>query len=80
MNEYIAAFFSHFGAISYCKELKAQGIDAKPMPVPRAVSSSCGTCVSYAYSIPIEVDDCDLEAIYVKAGGAFECVVKISDE
>lgn len=42
---YIATFFSHFGAIRYKKLCEQDGIAAKAMPVPRNLSSSCGTCV-----------------------------------
>lgn len=42
---YIATFFSHFGAIRYKKLCEQQGIAVKAMPVPRDLSSSCGTCV-----------------------------------
>ena len=42
---YIATFFSHYGAM-HCKKLcEKTGIPAKMMPVPRMLSSSCGTCV-----------------------------------
>ena len=41
----IATFFSHFGAIRCKKRCDETGITAKMMPVPRALSSSCGTCV-----------------------------------
>ena len=42
---YIAKFFSHFGAIRYNKLCEQAGYMAKTMPVPRTLSSSCGTCV-----------------------------------
>ena len=42
---YIATFFSHFGAMQYKKICDKTGITAKMMPVPRMLSSSCGTCV-----------------------------------
>ena len=80
MNEYIAVFHSHFGAMSYCKALKKQGIAARPMPVPRKISSSCGTCISYAHTGPVEVDGCELAAVYIQAGDVLECVVKIDAE
>ena len=48
--KYIATFFSHFGAIRFEKNCRAKNIPAKLMPVPRTLSSSCGTCVSYEYS------------------------------
>lgn len=42
---YIATFFSHYGAM-HCKKLCDEaGIPARMMPVPRTLSSSCGTCV-----------------------------------
>ncbi|MBR2854523.1 MAG: DUF3343 domain-containing protein [Clostridia bacterium] len=41
----IATFFSHFGAMRCKKRCDETGITAKMMPVPRALSSSCGTCV-----------------------------------
>lgn len=47
MTKYIATFYSHFGAIRYVRELKQQGIIGRTMPVPRNLSSSCGTCVMY---------------------------------
>ncbi len=42
---YIVTFFSHFGAIRFKKEWEKAGHPAILMPVPRNLSSSCGTCV-----------------------------------
>ena len=45
------------------------------MPVPRALSSSCGTCVRYTAA-----DDCrdlldrDWEALYACAGDGYTCL------
>ena len=44
---YIATFYSHFGAIRFKKECKKEQISAEAMPVPRDLSSSCGTCVRF---------------------------------
>ena len=44
---YIATFYSHFGAIRFKKICQNQGWAAQVMPVPRDLSSSCGTCVRY---------------------------------
>lgn len=44
---YIATFFSHFGAIRFKKLCQENHISARVMPVPRNLSSSCGTCVRY---------------------------------
>lgn len=42
---YIATFYSHYGAM-HCKKLcDRAGLPARMMPVPRKLSSSCGTCV-----------------------------------
>ena len=48
---YIATFYSHFGAMRCKKMCDETGISARMMPVPRMLSSSCGTCVR------IEADD-----------------------
>ena len=42
---YIATFYSHFGAIRYKRLCGERNIPAHVMPVPRDLSSSCGTCV-----------------------------------
>ena len=42
---FIATFYSHFGAMRCKKECDEAGISARMMPVPRMLSSSCGTCV-----------------------------------
>ena len=44
---YIATFYSHFGAVRFKKECKKENISAEAMPVPRDLSSSCGTCVKF---------------------------------
>jgi hypothetical protein len=43
--KYIATFYSHFGAIRFKKLCDSRRIKARIMPVPRDLSSSCGTCV-----------------------------------
>lgn len=43
----IATFYSHFGAIRFKKLCEQRGWPARVMPVPRDLSSSCGTCVRY---------------------------------
>jgi hypothetical protein len=44
---YIATFYSHFGAIRFKRLCEAKAWSARVMPVPRSLSSSCGTCVRY---------------------------------
>lgn len=43
--KYIITFYAHIGAIRYRKLCLENGIEAKIMPVPRKLSSSCGSCV-----------------------------------
>ena len=76
MNRYIATFHSHFGALSYCKALKKLGLAVKPMPVPRKVSSSCGTCVYYEHTQAIDLDDCELDSVYLESDDGLDCVLR----
>lgn len=48
MKSYIASFHTHFAALSTYKKLKAAGVECELSPVPRWMSSSCGTCVRYS--------------------------------
>ncbi|MCL2820301.1 MAG: DUF3343 domain-containing protein [Oscillospiraceae bacterium] len=75
MNKYIATFYSHFGALTYFKELQKQGIIAKLMPVPRKLSSSCGTCVFYECACEVDSDDCELDSVYEEKDCKFVCVL-----
>lgn len=70
MKTYIATFFMHFGAIRYQKMCKAMGYEATAMPVPRDLSSSCGTCVKY--NAP--------EALMDEAHDEIEQIVECTDE
>lgn len=47
MMKYIATFYSHYGAIQYRKNCEKMDLEAVVMPVPRDLSSSCGTCVCF---------------------------------
>jgi len=40
---WLVTFFTHSGAIAFGRRAKGQGLVTKLVPVPRAVSSSCGT-------------------------------------
>ena len=64
MQTFIATFFSHFGAIRFHQELKAQGLQGKLMPVPRRVSSSCGTCVRFEAPADHVIHSEDLEQLF----------------
>ncbi|NLF79831.1 MAG: DUF3343 domain-containing protein [Clostridia bacterium] len=47
MGNYIATFFTHYDAILYQRALRKLRIIGQMRPVPRRLSSSCGTCVSF---------------------------------
>jgi len=81
MNNYIATFFSHYDALTFFSLLKEQGLAGKLIPVPRKVSASCGTCVSYEsneFTSDIEFisasQECEIEAIYIETDGKFTVI------
>jgi len=53
MADYIATFHTHIAAIRTHRTLKALQAPAQLSPVPRYLSSSCGTCVRYTAPEPL---------------------------
>ena len=69
MKEYIATFHTHLSALMTSRSLTGLGVQARMMPVPRKLSSSCGTCVRYlAEEAHLSAMDEDVEAVYEKIG------------
>ena len=69
MKEFIATFHPHLSALMTSRTLTDLGVQARMMPVPRKLSSSCGTCVRYlAESAHLDAMDEDVEAVYEKIG------------
>ena len=69
MREFIATFHTHLSALMTSRSLNAKGAKAGMMPVPRKLSSSCGTCVRYLAEEPLlEAMDVDVEAVYEVVG------------
>lgn len=67
MKEFIATFHTHLSALMTSRTLTGLGINARMMPVPRKLSSSCGTCVRYLAEEPnLDAMDEDVEAVYEK--------------
>ena len=65
MREYIATFHTHLAALMTSRKLTVLGVRAQMMPVPRKLSSSCGTCVRYHAEDPnFSAMDEDTEAVY----------------
>ena len=69
MKEFIATFHTHLAALMTSRALTSRGVRAQMMPVPRKLSSSCGTCVRYlAEEAHLSAMDEDVEAVYEKIG------------
>ena len=66
---YIATFYSHFGAIKFKKELAKNDITATLAPVPRDLSSSCGTCVRWEGFIVEEYPEEVEQAVQITDAG-----------
>ena len=68
----IATFHTHFGALSFQRRLKGMGEKAVMMPVPRALSASCGTCARF--QTPFDAGtmaDEDLDRVYAVEGSGY---------
>ena len=68
---YIATFFTHFAAVNFSRQLREAGQKPMLMPVPRKLSSSCGTCVKFFLDSDIQqfvhsgVFDEDVDTVYL---------------
>ena len=80
MDDYVATFHTHLAALRTCRALTAAGVTVQMAPVPRALSSSCGTCVRYEADSPRpEAMDGDVEAIYRETAGTYRLVRAFGD-
>ena len=52
MPSYIATFHTHLAAMRSLKNVKGHAASAVLSPVPRSLSSSCGTCVRFVADDP----------------------------
>lgn len=79
---YIATFFSHYGAMRFRKLCECRGFKAALMPVPRDLSSSCGSCVCYegAQAFPSKDVFTDVEQIVLVNDGRYTSVYRADDE
>ncbi|MGN0981096.1 MAG: DUF3343 domain-containing protein [Candidatus Avoscillospira sp.] len=78
MNDYAATFHTHLSALLTCRALTNAGIPARMAPVPRKLSSSCGTCVFYTAPEPCR--DCldqDTERVYRVDGDGYRMVLDL---
>ena len=72
MSTYVATFYTHLSAQLSSKRLRGAGYEARMMPVPRALSSSCGTCVRFTAKPPPPLPaEGDWECLFCQAGNSY---------
>ncbi|NLF34348.1 MAG: DUF3343 domain-containing protein [Clostridiales bacterium] len=70
--DYLLTFFTHYAAMRAARALEESGTPFAMMPVPRAVSSNCGTCVRCTCDTPpLSLAGEDTEAIYAVEGAGY---------
>ena len=77
MRQYIATFFSHFGAVRFQHLCVERGWQAQLRPVPRSLSSSCGTCVVFQAAALEDAESLQtpvLEQLVLQCGDGYEVV------
>ena len=74
---YVATFYTHAAALMTNRTLNSKGVPSRLGPVPRVLSSSCGTCVMYASDNPHLKDmDRDVEGVYAIAESGYTELLK----
>ena len=77
MTDYLATFHTHLAALKTHRAMTSAGLTARMAPVPRKISSSCGTCVFYRAGEPsFALLDGDTEAVYRLTDGGAELLRK----
>ena len=63
---FVATFFTHYGAITFCKTLRDMGDpEARMIPAPRSLSVSCGSAVIFSISFnPDTMANEDTEGVF----------------
>ncbi|WP_300282687.1 DUF3343 domain-containing protein [uncultured Subdoligranulum sp.] len=80
MKDYVATFHTHLSALLSFQALQGQGVAARMMPVPRELSSSCGTCVRYTADGDCRgLLDRDCEAVYACGPDGYTCLFTTED-
>ena len=74
---YVATFYTHVSALITHRTMTERGIGAKMAPVPRQLSSSCGTCVRYTAEEPCYgLLDRDVEQVAEQTEDGFRILKK----
>ena len=78
--EYVMTFHTHFDAIQYDRFLQSRGIERKLQPVPRELSSSCGTCVRFITKEQVEegtdFTDHEFEKLFYRKKGNYTMIAE----
>ena len=76
MAVYIATFYAHFGAVRFKRLCDGWHWPARMMPVPRRLSSSCGTCVRWEgeWPTPDPVPEGEMEQVVLVDGDTYQPV------
>ena len=78
--EFVATFHTHLSALMTSRALQKAGHTARMAPVPRQLSSSCGTCVFYtAPDLCREALDADTERVYAIQNGAYQLLLDMEE-
>jgi len=78
--DFVATFHTHLSALMTERALKKAGFAARMAPVPRQLSSSCGTCVFYtAPDLCRDLLDEDAERVYRVMGDSFELKLDLEE-
>lgn len=80
MMTYIATFYSHYGAIQFRKNCEKMKLDAVVMPVPRDLSSSCGTCVRFETEDNFPEKNEEVEQIVRIEDSGYVCIYHADEE
>ncbi len=77
--KYVATFYTHVAAMMTHRAMQKAGVPARLAPVPRMLSSSCGTCVLYEAEHPCEaLLDTDVEQV-ARCDGETYTILKRND-
>lgn len=80
MKQFVATFHTHLSAMLTCRALTGAGWEARMAPVPRSVSSSCGTCVFFTAEDPCrELMDEDAERVYEQQGEQYLLLLDLEE-
>ena len=80
MITYIATFYSHYGAIQFRRNCQAMNLSAEVMPVPRDLSSSCGTCVRFETEGEFPENNEEIEQIVRIEDAGYVCMYHADEE